>query len=68
MFYDEPIKDVYQKLDSNETGLSSEEAVLRQKKFGPNIIDKKKRGGPIKIFADQFKNFLGPLVFQRFRL
>ncbi len=46
-------------LDSNaEYGLSSSEAELRKKIYGPNIIERKKTISPLRILARQFLNLM----------
>ncbi|VVB84934.1 Copper-exporting P-type ATPase B [uncultured archaeon] len=41
-----------------EQGLTSEEALLRLKKYGENILPDKKKKSKIGIFLEQFKNYL----------
>jgi Ca2+-transporting ATPase len=58
LFYDESIKDVYLRLNSSEKGLSKDEATARLLKDGENSINKDQKLNPIKLFFEQFKNFL----------
>ena len=58
MYYDEPVGDVLLRLNSSQQGLTSGEALLRLRRFGANVIEKKKQHTAIKIFFEQFKNFL----------
>ena len=46
------------KLSASLSGLSKEEASLRLKKYGRNIIEEKEKIAPIKIFLSQFKSFI----------
>ena len=43
---------------SVKEGLTSEEARLRLKEYGPNVIETSKRISPVKIFFAQFKDFM----------
>lgn len=43
-------------LQSNPNGLTDEEAILRLKKYGENLIEKQKVATPVKLFIGQFKN------------
>lgn len=45
-------------LQTSEEGLSGSEAAARLKKFGPNHLEERAKISPLKIFLDQFKNFL----------
>ncbi len=58
MFFDESIKDVYIRLNSDGNGLSDEEAKLRIKKHGYNEFVQKNKHTALKVFINQFKNFL----------
>jgi len=51
-------EEVMDVLKTNSNGLTEKEAKERQKKYGKNEIKEKKRKSPIKIFFDQFKDFL----------
>jgi Mg2+-importing ATPase len=50
---------VSSKIDFNKNGLSTTEAKIRLKKYGENIVVKKKKTGPVLIFLSKFKN---PLI------
>lgn len=39
-------------------GLTSDEAKKRMKEYGPNVLEKKKRISPVKIFLEQFNDFI----------
>ncbi|MGV8086187.1 MAG: cation-translocating P-type ATPase [Candidatus Woesearchaeota archaeon] len=58
MFYDESLKEVYSRLESSETGLTETEANIRLKKYGYNEFIQKNKHPILKIFFNQFKNFL----------
>ncbi len=45
-------------LGSSKKGLSNEEAAKRLEEYGKNVIEKETRTSPLKIFLDQFKDFL----------
>jgi len=51
-------EEVFTKLESNKTGLSSAEANKRLLQHGPNSIAIKKHTSPLTIFVNQFKNML----------
>jgi len=58
LFYDEYIKDVYLRLNSTQEGISEEEATARLSKEGENRLNDDQKISPIKLFFEQFKNFL----------
>ena len=58
MFFDESLKDVYLRLNSSENGLTDDEAKLRVNKYGYNEFVQKSKHTALKIFINQFKNFL----------
>lgn len=62
-FYDAKIEDVFESLKTSKGGLSSKEAEERLKRYGQNILPKKKKDGAIKIF---FREFLDPLILLLF--
>lgn len=43
MYYNKEIKNIESELNTNNKGLSTEEVLTRQKKFGKNILPKKKK-------------------------
>ncbi len=57
-FYREKVEDVLKYFLTSKTGLTKSEAKRRLEKYGENIIEGKKRRSKIKIFFDQFKNFM----------
>lgn len=54
------IKKIFQELKTGENGLSLDEAISRQKKYGRNQLPRAKRAPGLRIFWNQFKN---PLIF-----
>lgn len=58
MFYKKRIEEVFKDLNSSEIGLTQEEALERQKKYGLNQLTDKKKDGPLIIFFNQFKDIL----------
>ncbi|MEF8874015.1 MAG: cation-translocating P-type ATPase [Candidatus Thermoplasmatota archaeon] len=53
-----PVDELFESLDTSEEGLSQKEARSRLKKHGKNEIEEKKAVSPIKLFLEQFKDFL----------
>src|SRR3989344_6936099 len=53
-------KEVLDKLNTRETGLSEQEALNRLKIYGLNQLERKNKINPVKIFLSQF---FDPLVF-----
>ncbi len=58
MYFDESVKDVFLRLNSNDKGINTLEAKKRIKDYGFNELDKKNKNTALKIFINQFKNFL----------
>ena len=57
--YNLPVEDAARTLASDfRSGLSAEEAKKRLSESGPNQLLEKKGTGPLKIFLDQFKDFI----------
>lgn len=54
------IKEIFKKLNTSNIGLSSQEAIDRQKEFGLNQLPMKKAPSLITIF---FHQFLSPLIY-----
>src|SRR3989344_5033074 len=54
-FWSKKEEDVLDELGSSKEGISNEEAHLRIKKYGQNVLKKKKYKG-LKIFLRQFKS------------
>jgi P-type Ca2+ transporter type 2C len=51
-------KEVIVKTGSSESGLTSEAAKAKLESVGPNELQEKKRKTPLKIFLNQFKDFM----------
>lgn len=49
-------------LQSGERGITEEEAKLRLLKYGENALRDKKRGGAVRLFLAQFKDFMTILL------
>lgn len=56
--YSQNKEEVLKSLNSEETGLTQEEAQLRLEKYGPNKLTAKKKISAFSIFLEQFKNSL----------
>jgi len=56
--FDKTVEEVYDLLDSQFEGLSTEEANKRIEKHGQNIVSSEKKVSVIKLFLSQFKNLL----------
>ncbi|MBU4139266.1 MAG: hypothetical protein KJ729_04925 [Euryarchaeota archaeon] len=57
-YYSKAAGEVLDELNSSRQGLTSEEAELRRSKYGENRLPEKKRKAQIKLFLEQFKNYL----------
>ena len=53
---------VLSQLGSSERGLTAQEAEERLRRFGENTLGKKKRGGALRLFLAQFKDFMTILL------
>lgn len=51
-------KELLEFFETSEQGISDAEAKLRLEKYGKNIIEKRNKLVPFKIFFEQFKSFL----------
>jgi len=56
MYYNKKIEDIEIQLQTSNKGLSKDEVINRQKKYGKNILLKKKQKSVVEIFFDEFKN------------
>jgi P-type Ca2+ transporter type 2C len=56
--HDRKIAEVFKELQSDGQGLSDREAHERLRKYGLNELVQKKKASPIKIFFEQFQNFV----------
>lgn len=55
-YWSMPAEDVLKNLNSTPAGLTSNEAALRLKKHGENVIKKKKQDTQLILFLNQFRN------------
>lgn len=62
-FHERPLEEVFSEVDSNEEGLSSEEAEKRLEEGGRNRIESEDSTSPLKIFLSQFQDNLIYLLF-----
>lgn len=58
IFHTMSVERVETSLKTGPSGISKEEAKRRLQEFGPNILQEKKGPSALKIFAEQFKNYL----------
>ncbi len=58
-FYNKKISDIFAELKTDERGLSTKAAQVRQQKYGKNILPKKKADSILKIFLHEF---IDPMV------
>ena len=56
MYYNKNIEELEKELQTSNKGLSKEEVVLRQEKFGKNTLPKKEKDSVLKIFFNEFKD------------
>ena len=56
--YQQEPEQLFEEFNSNENGLSSEQAVKNIEKFGSNKISEGKKKSPLVIFLEQFKDFM----------
>ncbi len=56
-------KESLKKLDSSQKGLNNHEAKARLDKFGYNELSQEKKLHPLKIFLEQFNNFIIYVLF-----
>ena len=57
-FYNETVDELYKRMETNETGLSNEEAEKRLLKYGENKLVEKKKKSNIALFFGQFNDFM----------
>ncbi|MEM2144603.1 MAG: HAD-IC family P-type ATPase, partial [Candidatus Jordarchaeaceae archaeon] len=58
IFHTMSVERVETSLKTGPSGISKEEAKRRLQEFGPNILQEKKGPSALRIFAEQFKNYL----------
>jgi len=63
MYHNKEIKEIFKELNSSENGLEEKEAEKRLQEYGLNEIKEEKKISPLKIFINQFKNFLIYILF-----
>lgn len=63
MFENHSISEALNELSTKESGLSSEEAVARLKKDGPNKLSEKKRQNAFMVFLSNFKDPMVLILF-----
>ena len=56
MFYNKKIEDIEKELETSNKGLSKEEVLNRQQKYGKNTLPKKEQDSILKIFFNEFKD------------
>ena len=56
MYFNEEIEKIYEKLDSNENGLQLNEVEKRLKKYGKNILPRKKSLSFFELYLKEFKS------------
>ena len=56
MYYNKKIEEIEKELKTDKDGLSFQEAKRRIKKYGKNLLPKKKKDSIIKIFFSEFKD------------
>lgn len=56
MYYNKQIKEIEKELNTNDQGLTTEEVLIRQKKYGKNILPQKKADSILKIFLYELKD------------
>ena len=57
-YYNETIDELYKRLETNERGLTEEEAKKRLEKYGENKLTEQKKKSNIALFFEQFKDFM----------
>ena len=57
-FYKEKIKDIYKELNTNEKGLSEEDALKRLEKYGENKLEERKKKSNLIMFLSEFNDFM----------
>jgi Ca2+-transporting ATPase len=57
-WYRKDIDKIYEELKTSPSGISSNDAAIRLKEYGPNELKEKKKKTPFMMFLDQFKDFM----------
>lgn len=58
MYYDQEINSVFEELGVSESGLSSQEAEERLKRYGENELEEKEKVSILRLFISQFTSIL----------
>ena len=61
-FHAHSAEETMEKLNSSPLGLSDEEAAVRLRRYGPNVLQSGKKGGAFRLFLAQFKDFMTILL------
>ncbi len=56
MFYNKKVEDIEKELETSNKGLSKEQVLNRQQKYGKNTLPKKEQDSILKIFFNEFKD------------
>lgn len=56
MYHNKSVDEIISEIDSSLEGLSTNEVVIRQEKYGMNLLPKKKNKSIFGLFLDEFKN------------
>ena len=56
MYYNKSTEELEKELQTSSKGLSKEEVIVRQQKYGKNILPKKEKDSVLKIFLREFKD------------
>ncbi len=62
-FYNKTVEETLKELNTSEKGLSEEETEKRLKQYGKNELKKKESISQLKIFLNQFKNYIIWILF-----
>lgn len=57
-YYNETVEELYKRMDSNEHGLTEEEAKKRLEKYGENKLTERKKKSNLSLFLEQFNDFM----------
>ena len=61
-FHSLPTADVLSALHSSAVGITEAEAQARLQRQGENVLPSRKKGGPFRLFLEQFKDFMTILL------
>ena len=56
--YNEKVKEIYQRLETSESGLTTEEANQRLLKYGENKLIERKKKSNFRLLIEQFNDFM----------